>query len=1175
MVKLVRALAAVLCLVPVSLAAAPAAPRPKSETALYIVQLAGAPLARSATSSAPAGSRPRLDLDSVESLRSLERLRLAQDETLAAIGGALHREVAPLYRYSIAFNGLVFELTEKEAAAVAQVPGVVRARLSRRYHIASDVSPALTGAPGIWNGTTTGGLPGTRGEGMVVGVIDTGIFLGHASFADVGGDGYNHVNPRGAGNYVGWCNPSNPHYDLSLECNDKVIGVWSFPDSGANPHDDNGHGTHTASIAAGNQVMAALAGTSLTRQISGVAPHANLISYDACDSDGYCSDSVLIAAVDQAVADGVDVINFSIAGYNDSPWSDSVALALLGARDAGIFVASALEDGYNIGSPGRAPWVLAVGASSHRRRFLSSLVGVGGGTTPRPTLQGVSFTSSYGPVSIVSADNYGDSYCDNSFPAGTFTGQIVVCQHAYYYSELQKGQNVLAGGAGGLVLADYSSYEPSQPQAANVLPSVRLPDNISSQLWDWLGAGSGHTARIGATTVDLDASRADRTWPLTPTGYPDSYSPDILKPDVTAPGQEVLAAHISSGGYQVMSGTSMAAAHAAGAAALLMDLHPGWTPAEVQSALQTTGVAITRTDGTAADPVEIGGGRLSLGPAARAGLVFNVTTADFEAADPNTGGSPRDLNLASLTEDRCSLSCGWTRTVKSTLSTTSTWNVSVEAPPGSSLTVIPSSFTLGPGGTQSLQITASGPITLAGWTFGRVILTEAAAQAPPARLPVATYWLVHNLLTVHKSGTGSGLVTSNPAGIDCGSDCSEVFPEDIYVTLTATPAPGSVFAGWTDGYCGGAWPECTVPMYDAQMVTAWFNPPFPDRALINQVPLKDSIKGPAAGGTWKYYSADVGSGNSELVVDLLDLTGEVSLLVRFAEKPTIEYKADCIDDYPYGTPNRRCVISNPAEGRWWIGVNNQEENVNVLYTVRASWGNANDRELANGSPLADFLSSPSPGAAWKYYFVDLSPGSSELAVDLSQLSADADLYVRHGAKPDRTNNDCASTEGSTLPDRCELPSPAAGRWWIGVNNFSVGTINYKVKASWRAVDVATDYHSVPPCRVLDTRLTSQPLISGVPRAVQVAGQCGIPSTAKAVAVNVTVVGSTAAGSLTLYPADEGVPLTSALSFGTGQVRSNNALVKLASDATRALGAVANLPSAAQVHLVVDVSGYSE
>src|SRR6185436_1903587 len=790
--------------------------------------------------------------------------------------------------------------------------------------------------------------------------------------------------------------------------------------------------------------------------------------------------------------DGVDVINFSIAGYyDDSSWSNSVALALLGARDAGIFVASALGDGYNIGSPGRAPWVLAVGASSHRRRFVSPLVGVSGGTTPPPTLQGVSFTSSYGPASIVYAGNYGDSYCEEPFPSGTFTGQLVVCDNAYYsLSEIQKGQHVAAGGAGGLVLADYSSYEPAQPPVANVLPSVRLPDNISSQLWDWLGAGSGHTARIGATVVDLDASRADRTWPFTPTGYPDSYSsPDILKPDVAAPGQEILAAHTSSGGYQVMSGTSMAAAHAAGAAALLMDLHPGWTPAEVQSALQTTGVAITRTDGTAADPVEIGGGRLSLGPAARAGLVFNVTTADFEAADPDAGGNPKDLNLASLMEDRCILSCGWTRTVKSTLSTTSTWNVSVQAPPGASLTVTPSSFTLGPGGTQSLQITASGPITLAGWTFGRVILTETAAQSPPARLPVATYWLVHNLLTVQKSGTGSGLVTSTPAGIDCGSDCSEVFPEDIYVTLTATPAPGSVFVGWGGEYCDGAFPECTVPMYTAWTVTAWFNPPYPDRALNNQVPLKDSINGPVAYGTWRYYSADLGSGNSELVVDLLDMTDDVGLYVRFGAKPTSYLDADCTDDYSSsGTFNRRCVILNPAAGRWWIGVNNQEAGVNIRYTVRASWGNADDRELANGSPFADFVSSPTPGAAWKYYFADLSAGSSELAVDLSQLSADADLYVRFGAKPDRTNNDCASTEGSTLPDHCEVASPAAGRWWIGVNNFSVGTINYKVKASWRAVNVATDYYSVPPCRVLDTRLTSQPLISGVPRAVQVAGQ---------------------------------------------------------------------------------------
>jgi len=1170
--KLFRVLAVFLCLTPLSLAAALAATPAESKKSVYIVQLAGDPLARSAAAGASAESRRKLDLESVESLRSLERLRGQEEETLDAVAGALGRDVEPLQRYSIAFHGVALDLTEKEAASVAKVPGVMRVQPSRRYHISSDVSPALTGAPGVWNGTTTGGLPGTKGEGMVIGVIDTGISLGHPSFADVGGDGYNHVNPRGSGNYVGWCSPSNPNYDPTLACNDKVIGVWSYLDSGSNPRDDNGHGTHTASIAAGNQVTASLAGTSLTRQISGVAPHANLISYDTCSSYGYCYDSTLIAAIDQAVADGVDVINFSISDYEGSPWSNSVDLALLGARDAGIFVASALDDDYQIGSPGRAPWVLAVGASSHSRRFVSSLVGVGGGATPPPTLQGTSLSNSYGPVSIVSAGDYGDYSCDSPFPAGTFGGKIVVCDTSYYDSEVQIGQNVLAGGAGGVVLADYYSYSPQQP-GTSVLPFVRLPSTASYQLWNWLETGSGHTARIAGTTVDIDPSRADRLWIYSPDGSSYYESQDVLKPDVVAPGQDILAAHLSSG-YKVLSGTSMAAAHASGAAALLMDLHPGWTPAEVQSALQMTGVAITRTDGTAPGPIEIGGGRLNLGSAARAGLVLDVTTAALEAANPATGGSPKDLNLAGLMENRCIVSCGWTRVVRSTLATTSTWTVSVESPAGVSLTVTPSSFTLGPGGTQSLQITASGSVTLSDWKYGSVTLNEIGAQAPPARLPMATFWVYHEQLTVQKAGVGSGRVTSNPPGIDCGSDCSELYPEDTHVTLTATPSPGSVFVGW-DGYCYGTAPTCTVSMYSSQTVIAYFNPPSPDKALTNHVPIKDSLNGPVSGGTWNYYSVDLGSGNGELVVDLLDLNADAGLYVRFGSKP-VDYEAsNCVDDYSYGTNNRRCVITNPGAGRWWIGVNNQDESFTIRYSIVANWGSSSDRQLANRSPMSDFLSSPTPGSAWKYYFVDLPAGSTDLLVELSQLSADADLYVRFGSKPDRNNNDCASSEGSTLADHCAFTSPAAGRWWIGVNNFSAGTISYRLKASWQTVDVPTDFYTVSPCRVLDTRTAALPLVSGVSRSIQVAGLCGIPQTAKAVSVNITVIDSTGVGFLTLYPGNEGVPSTSSINFAAYQVRANNATLKLDGSGLGILGAAANIQGAGQVHLVVDVSGYYE
>ena len=1175
MVKLVRVLAAALCLLPLSLPAeaVPPVPEsgPKSARSVYIVQLEGAPVARLHTGSE--ADPPRLDLPSVESLRALERLRVQQEEALAAIGGTLGRETRALQRYSIAFNGLALELTGEEAVALARVPGVRRVQPSARYHISSDAGPAWIGAPGIWNGTTTGGLPGTQGEGMIIGVIDTGISLGHPSFADVGGDGYNHVNPRGAGNYVGWCSPSSPDYDPSLACNDKLIGVWSHPDVDGDPRDDNGHGSHTASIAAGNWRTITLPGTTLTRLISGVAPHANLIAYDACDSYGDCDSWVLLAAIDQAVADGVDVINVAVSTYDYSPWNDPLTLALLEARSAGIFVAAALQDYYEVGSPGNAPWVLAVGASTHDRRFISSLLGTGGGVPPLPKLEGQSWTAPYGPAAVVEGSDYGNWNCSYPFPPGTFTGQIVVCGHYYYDSVavVTKGQNVLNGGGGGMILTDTYGYGVPE-MSANVLPWIFLLEDASDDLWTWLAAGSGHTARIAGTAADVKAAYGDRLWPGSPFGPGDDYyTPNLLKPDVSAPGHDILAAHTASGGYRLLSGTSMASAHAAGAAALLMDLHPGWTPAEIQSALQTTGAGVTHEDGTPAEAFRVGGGRLSLGEAARAGLVLPVTTAEYEAANPWDDGDPKSLNLPGLLDVRCILSCGWTRTVKSTLSATSTWTVSVEAPPGVTLSVLPSSFTLGPGGTQSLQITASGSTALSDWTFGRIILTENGALAPAARLPVATFWVPHYQLTVQKSGVGSGVVTSNPAGINCGSDCSETLAEDSTVTLTATPSPGSAFVGWS-GACDGPGPVCTLWIYDTMSATAHFNPPSPDRALANHVPLKDSVNGPVYGGTWNYYYIDVGSGTSELVVDGLDLTGDASLYVRFGAKPTSYYDADCLDDYSYDTNNRRCVLTNPAAGRWWIGVNNQEENVLIRYTVVAHWGSSNDRELANRSPLSDFLSSFSSGAAWKYYFVDLAEGSTDLLVELSQLSADADLYVRHGAKPDRSNHDCASSEGSTVPDRCAFTNPAAGRWWIGVNNFATGTISYQLEASWRTVDTPTDFYTVVPCRVLDTRTAAQPLSAAVPRSIQVAGLCGIPATAKAIAANVTAISGSAAGSLTLYPGDEGIPATSTAHFGVNQTRANSVLLKLGGGGAGNLGAVSTVTGP---HLVVDVTGYYE
>ena len=210
-------------------------------------------------------------------------------------------------------------------------------------------------------------------------------------------------------------------------------------------------------------------------------------------------------------------------------------------------------------------------------------------------------------------------------------------------------------------------------------------------------------------------------------------------------------------------------------------------------------------------------------------------------------------------------------------------------------------------------------------------------------------------------------------------------------------------------------------------------------------------------------------------MDLLDLTGDVTLFVRQGSKPTwSDY--NCYDYDYYGLPNRRCAITAPAAGRWWIGVNNERHRSDPVLGAgelgQQHRPGAGERGAAGGLRLLGAGREP----AWKYYYVDLAGGDTELVVDLKHLSADADLFVRHGAKPDRSNYDCTSAAVGTGDERCTLPSPAAGRWWIGVNNFSPGTVTYDVQASWTANGVA-DFYTVTPCRLVDTR-QSYPLQAG-------------------------------------------------------------------------------------------------
>lgn len=750
----VLALAAALALVGGTVGAQTSA---ASATETYIVKLDDAPLASYtggiaglAATNPAANGKVKLDPDSPASKAYLAFLDTKRDATIAAIESALGHGVTTKFTYRYAYNGFAAGFTETEAAAVANVPGVAKVQKDFVRHIQTDVGPQWIGAETAWNGT---GIPqATKGEGVLAGIIDTGVNYAHPSFADVGGDGYDHKNPRQR--FYGLCDPvlGTPF------CNDKLIGIYDF--TGTSPVDDNGHGSHTASTVAGNVLSADVQAPtiSITRDISGVAPHANLITYKACIAIG-CLGASLTAAIDQATADAVDVINYSIGGGPTDPWGDADSEGFLGARDAGIFVStSAGNDGpgaETVGSPANAPWLMSIAASTHNRAFLNALTGMSGGGSSAPAdITGKSFTSGYGPAPIVYAGDYGSALCGegpaaptgesaiNPFPPGTFDGEIVVCDRGTY-GRVAKGENVRQGGAGGYVLANDEASGSSLVGDPYTLPGVHISYADGIVLKEWLASGDGHTATIAGTTVDTSASNGDVMAAFSSRG-PNKPVPGVIKPDVTAPGVDVLAAWMSLDptapeDYGIISGTSMSSPHSAGAAALVRALHPLWTPAEVQSAIMTTAknTGVRKEDGTtAADPFDIGSGRVDLTQALRAGLVLNETTANYVAANPEEDGDPTSLNLASIGSAECAGKCVWTRTVRSTLFNEARWSVSLTEPEGVDLSVKPSRFTLDPGESVTLTITANIKTAEVGkWHFGELGLS--ASGAPTAHLPVA------------------------------------------------------------------------------------------------------------------------------------------------------------------------------------------------------------------------------------------------------------------------------------------------------------------------------------------------------------------------------------------------------------------------------------------------------
>ncbi|XP_065849441.1 subtilisin-like protease SBT2.5 [Euphorbia lathyris] len=734
-----------------------------------------------------------------------------------------HGTYTKLYSYRHLINGFAVHVSPQQAETLRHAPGVKSVERDWKVRRLTTHTPQFLGLPtGVW---PTGGGFDRAGEDIVIGFVDSGIYPHHPSFAAHNRDPYGPV-PK----YRGKCEV-DPDTKRKF-CNGKIIGAQHFAEAAkasgafnpsidfASPLDGDGHGSHTAAIAAGNNGIPVRMHGYEFGKASGMAPRARIAVYKALYRlfGGFVAD--VVAAIDQAAHDGVDILSLSV-GPNSPPATTKTTFlnpfdaTLLAAVKAGIFVAQAGGNGGPFPKTlvSYSPWITSVAAAIDDRRYKNHLT-LGNGKI----LTGLGLSPSTRPnrtYTLVAANDvlldssvmkFSPSDCQRPevLNKKLVEGNILLCGYSFNFvvgtASIKKvSQTAKSLGAAGFVLAVESvspgtKFDPVPSGIPGILitdvpKSMDLIDyyNISTPR-DWTGRVKSFDAVGGignglmpilhksAPQVALFSARGPN---IRDYSFQDA---DLLKPDILAPGALIWAAWSPNGtdeanyvgeGFAMISGTSMAAPHIAGIAALIKQKHPRWSPAAIKSALMTTSTQVDRAGRplqaqqyseteamnlVKATPFDYGSGHVNPRAALDPGLIFDAGYQDylgFLCTTPGidvheiknythcpcnyTMGHPSNFNTPSITVSHLVKTQVVTRTVTN-VAEEETYVIRARMQPSIAIEATPSAMTLRPGTSRKLTVSLTVRSVTGTYSFGEI--TMKGSRGHKVKIPVVAmgYW---------------------------------------------------------------------------------------------------------------------------------------------------------------------------------------------------------------------------------------------------------------------------------------------------------------------------------------------------------------------------------------------------------------------------------------------------